>query len=143
MKNSISSHRTNNYTPCPIDEILAYLQSKRKQISAIVYCRRTGTLDIFEDLRKTETIVITTTGNFISRSKKLNPAVLRENLQLHKSSELELKSLRVVLSHRDHLPGVFSKIRAQTKKPSQGSQRAKTWRADVLAGDLKLEPNGQ
>ena len=24
LNNSISSHRTNNYTPCPLDELLAY-----------------------------------------------------------------------------------------------------------------------
>ena len=141
--NSISSHRTNNYTPCPLDELLAYLQSKRRQISGIVYCRRTGTPDIFEDLRKTEIFVIKTTGSLISRRKRQNPAVLREYLQLHQSSELKLKSLRVVLSHRDHLPGFFSRIRAQTKKPSQGRRMAKARRAQVLAGNLQPEPNDQ
>ena len=75
LNNSISSHRTNNYTPCPLEELLAYLlQSKRKQISAIVYCRRTGTPDNFEDLRKTEKNVIKTTSNLISRNKRQNPA---------------------------------------------------------------------
>ena len=83
LKKSISYHRTNNYTPCPFDDLLEYLQSKRKQISAIVYCRRTSTQDIFEDLRKTEIIAINTTGNFISTSEKKNPEVLREYLQLH------------------------------------------------------------
>ena len=83
LKNSISSHRTNNYTPCPVDDLLEYLQSKRKQISAIVYCRRTSTQDIFEDLRKTEIIAINTTSNFISTSERKSPEVLREYLQLH------------------------------------------------------------
>ena len=114
LNNSISSHRTNNYTPCPLDELLAYLQSKRRQISGIVYCRRTGTPDVFEDLRKTEIIVIKTTGSLISRRKRQNPVVLKEYLQLHQSSELELKSLRVVLSHRDHLPGIFSRPDQET-----------------------------
>ena len=45
-----------------------------------VYCRKTGTPDISEDLLKTEIIVIKTTGNLISRSKRQNPAVLREYL---------------------------------------------------------------
>ena len=143
LNNSISSHRTNNYAPCPLDELLAYLQSKGKQINAIVYCRSTGTPDIFEDLRKTEIIVKKTTGNPISRSKRQNPAVLKEYLQLHQSSELELRSLRVVRTHRDHLPGIVSKIRAQTKKTSQGSCRAKAPRAEMLAGDLQPEPNDQ
>ena len=143
LNNSISSHRTNNYTPCPLDELLAYLQSKRRQINGIVYCRRTGTRDIFEDLRRTEIIVIKTTGSLISRRNRQNPAVLREYLQLHQSSELELKSLRVVLSHRDHLPGIFSRVRGQTKKTSQGRRRAKARRAEVLAGDLQSEPNDQ
>ena len=124
LNNSISSHRTNNYTPWRIYNqftgvyalayLLAYLQSKRRQISGIVYCRRTGTPDVFEDLRKTEIIVIKTTGSLISRRKKRNPAVLREYLQLHQSSELELKPLRVVLAHRDHLPGIFSRPDQET-----------------------------
>ena len=143
LTNSISSHRTNNLTPCPLDELLAYLQSKQRQISGIVYCRRTGTPDIFEDLRRTEIIVIKTTGSLISRRKRQNPAVLREYLQLHQSSVMELKSLLVVLSHRDHLPGIFSRIWAQTKKQSQGRRRAKARRAEVLAGDLQSEPNDQ
>ena len=118
LNNSISTYRTNNYTPCPLDELLAYLQSMRKQISYIVYCRRTSTSDVFEYLPKTEIIFIKTTGYLISRSRRQNAAVLRDYLQQHQSSKLELKSQRVVLSHRDHLPGFLSKIRAQTKKPS-------------------------
>ena len=143
LNNSISSHSTNNYMPCPLDELLAYLQSKRRQISGIVYCRRTGAPDIFEDLRNTEIIVVKTTDSLISRRKRQNPVVLREYLQLKQSSELELKSLRVVLSHRDHPPGTFSKIRAQIKKPSQGRRSAKARRAEVLAGELQPEPNDQ
>ena len=92
LNNSISSHRTNNYTPCSLDEILAYLQSKRRQINAIVYCRRMGTPDNFEDLRKKEIIVIKTTGNLISRSKRQKPAVLREYLQLHQSRNCAVPS---------------------------------------------------
>ena len=68
LNNSISSHRTINYTPCTLDELLAYLQSKRRQNSGIVYCRRTGTPDIFEDLRKIEIIVIKTTGQLVALS---------------------------------------------------------------------------
>ena len=97
LNNSISSDRTNSYTPCPLDELLAYLNSKRKQISAIVCCGRTSSPDIFQNLRKTEIIGIETTDNFASRSKRQNPAFLNEYLQLHQSSELELKSLRVLL----------------------------------------------
>ena len=122
---------------------LYYSLKERRQISGIVYCRRTGTLDIFEHLRKTQVIVIKTTGSLISRRKRQSPAVLREHLQLHQSSELELKSLRLALSHRDHLPGIFSRIRDQTKKPSQGRRRAKARRAEVLTGNLQPEPNDQ
>ena len=69
LNNSISSHRTNNYTLCPLDELLAYLHSKRKQISAIVCCGRTSSPDIFEDLRKTEIIGIETTDKPTSRGR--------------------------------------------------------------------------
>ena len=115
LNNSIYSHRTDNYTPFSLDELLAYLQSMRRQTNAIVYYRRTGTPDIFGDLRKTEIIVTKKTGNFISRTKRQNPAVCREYLQLQQSIDMELKSLRVVLSHRDHLPCIFSKIRPRPR----------------------------
>ena len=48
---------------------------------------------------------------------------MRQYLEVHQSSELELKSLRVVLTHRENLPGIFSKIRARTQKPSQGPRK--------------------
>ena len=97
LNNSISSDRTNNYKPCPLDELLAYLNSKRKQISAIVCCGRTSSPDVFQNLRKIEIIDIETTDNFTSRSKRQKPAFLKEYLQLQQSSELELNSLRVLL----------------------------------------------
>ena len=134
LSNSISSHRKINSRPCPLDDLLAYLQSKQIQIRAIAYCRRRSTPDIFKYLRKTEIIVMKTTGNLISRSKRQSPAVRREYLQLHQSSKSELKSLRVLQSHRDHLQGSFSMIRAKTKKQSQGSRLAKARRAEMLAG---------
>ena len=134
LNNSISSHRTNKYTPCPLDELLAYAQSKRRQQSAIVYGRRTGTPDIFEDLRKTKITAIKKTGNLISRSKRQNPAVFREYLQLHQSSELELKSLRVV-----HHYGLCCPIESTCQGFSQRyGPRPKNHRRDV-AGQRRGE----
>ena len=82
-----------------------------------------------------------TTGDLITRIERQNPAVPRKYHQLHQSSELEVTT--GVQFHRDHLPGSFSKIRAQTQKPSQERRRATARRAEVWAGDLQLEPNDQ
>ena len=54
LNKSKSSHRFNNYTFRSLEDLIGYLQSKRQQISVIVYCRRKGTPDIFEDLQKRE-----------------------------------------------------------------------------------------
>ena len=51
LNNSISSHRTNNYMPCPLDKLLACLQSKLNYIIAIVYCRRTSIPEIYAEDR--------------------------------------------------------------------------------------------
>ena len=73
----------------------------------------------------------------ISRGKRQDPALVRQYLEVHQSSELELKSLRVVLTHRENLPGIFSKIRARTQKPSQGRRKAKARREETTT-DVSL-----
>ena len=49
-------------------------------------------------------------------------------LQLHQSTELRIKQLRVVLTHRDHKPGLVSKMRLKTIWLLQCLRRAKARR---------------
>ena len=136
LNNSLSKHRTNANTLYPLDDLISYLQSKRHRFKAIIYCRRTRTTDIFDSLMRTGILIVPTT-KLISRGKRQDPALVRQYLEVHQSSELELKSLRVVLTHRENLPGIFSKIRARTQKPSQGRRKAKARREETTT-DVSL-----
>ena len=84
-------------------------------------------------------------SNFISRSKRQNPAVLREYLQLQQSSKWQLNSLPVVHPvPRDHLPGIFTEAWTQIKKPLQKKCRGTKARiGPAMAVELQLEPNDQ
>ena len=127
LNNSLSKHRTNANTLYPLDDLISYLQSKRHRFKAIIYCRRTRTTDIFDSLMRTGILIVPTT-KLISRGKRQDPALV---------SELELKSLRVVLTHRENLPGIFSKIRVRTQKPSQARRKAKARREETTT-DVSL-----
>ena len=58
VNNTNSSHRTNNYCPAGVEELTNYLKSKKQQILAIVYCRREGTPDLFNQLLGTGVLII-------------------------------------------------------------------------------------
>ena len=98
VKNTISSHRTNNYRPAGIEELTSYLKSKKQQILAIVYCRREGTPDLFIQILGTGVLIIPATKQLLSKSKQNIPEQLKE--YLNQSAELELKSLRLVVAHK-------------------------------------------
>ena len=103
VNNTISSHRTNNYCPSGVEELTNYLKSKKQQILAIVYCRREGTPNLFSQLLGTGVLIIPATKWLLSKSKQNDSEQLKEYLKLHQSAELELKSLRLVVAHKERL----------------------------------------
>ena len=100
MNSTNSSQRTNNYRPAGVGELTNFLKSKKQQIMAIVYCRREGTPDLFSQLLGTGVLIIPATKRLLSKSKQHNPEQLKEYLKLHQNAELELKSLRLVVTHK-------------------------------------------
>ena len=103
VNNTISSHRTNNYRPAGVEELTNYLKSKKQQILAIVYCRRERTPDLFSQLLGTEVLINPATKRLLSKSKQNDPEQLKEYLKLHQSADLELKSLRLAVAHKERL----------------------------------------
>ena len=84
-------------------------------------------------------IVIETTGNLISRSRRQNPAVLRKYLQLHQSIGTEVTTGCAVPSRppaRHFLIDTGPDQETIAATP-QGKG------AEVLAGELQPEPNDQ
>ena len=109
-KNTISSPRTNNCCSAGVEELTNCSKSKKQQILAIVYCRREGTPDLFSQPLGTRVLIIPATKRLISKSKQNDPEQLSEYLKLHQSSELELKSLRLVVAHKERLSELIGKI---------------------------------
>ena len=101
VNNTISSHRTNNYRPASVEELTNYLKSKKQQILAFVYCRKEGTPDIFSQLLGTGVLIIPARKRLFSKSMQNDSEQLKEFLKLHQSAELELKSLRLVVAHKE------------------------------------------
>ena len=119
VNNTISNHRTNNNHPARVEELKNYLKSKKHQILAIVYCRREGTRDLFSQLLGTGVLIIPATKQLLSKSKQKDPEQLKENLKLHQSTELELKSLRLVVAHKERLSELIGNISGKQQRPSQ------------------------
>ena len=129
VNNTISSHRTNNYLPAGVEELTNFLKSKKQQILAIVYCRREGTPDFFSQLLGTGVLIIPATKRLLSKSKQNDPQQLKEYLKLHQSAELELKSLRLVVAHKEKGVRADRQYQGQTTETITDKEEgeSKTW----------------
>ena len=125
MNDIMSSDRTNNYRPAGVEELTNYLKSKKQQILAIVYCRKEGTPDLFSQLLGTGVLIFQATKRLLSKSKQNEPEQLKEYLKLRQSAELELKSLRLVVAHKQILSELIGNIRGNQQRPSQIKMKAK------------------
>ena len=115
-----------------LKELTNYLKSKKQQILAIVYCRREGTPDLFCQLLGTGVLIIPATKRLHSKSKQNDPEQLKENLKLHQSAYLELKSLRLVVAYKERLSELIGNIRGKQQRPSQTRRKAKSRREQKL-----------
>ena len=135
VKNTISSHRTNNYRPAGVEELTNYLKLKKQQTLAIVYCRREGTPDLLCQLLGTEMLIIPAAKRLLSKNKQNDPEQLKEYLKLHQSAELELKYLRLVVAHKERLSELIGNIRGKQQRPSQTRRKAKARREQKLKAE--------
>ena len=55
LNNSISRHDSNNFRSLTVPELIEVLKSLQHRLSALVYCHRYRTPDIFEQLKALET----------------------------------------------------------------------------------------
>ena len=117
INNTISRHRSNNYQPCSVPELTSFLRTNKDLFSAIVYCRRKVTEDIFQELLKSEVLVLSVTKHLISkRKRKTQPG---KYSQLHQEAGLEIKTLETVLRHQYN----FERA-AQERKRQELGQKA-------------------
>ena len=98
INNSITSHRSNNNEPCGIGELTEILKKHEHSFSAILYCRRIGTENIFDELRRLGILIIDVKRRFLSERKQKKMYFKTELLKLHPSPAIEARFIRQILS---------------------------------------------
>ena len=126
LNNSISRHDSNNFRSLTVPELIEVLKSLQHRLSALVYCHRYRTPDIFEQLKALETDlnikVFDIVKDFISPKKQKDPELLKKFKALHQSPELELKNLDFLLRKENELSSITDKSRP--KRPSKRARNA-------------------
>ena len=126
LNNSISRHDSNNFQALTVPQLIDELKAVQDKLSALVYCQRHRTPNIFEDLNVLKTDhnieVFSIVEDFISSKKQKNPELLKKYKALHQSPELELKSLDFILRKENQLSTITDKSRP--KRPSKRARNA-------------------
>ena len=123
IKNSISSHKSNNYRPTSVQELTNYLTTNNNKFEALVYCQRTGTPDIFKELLSTGILVLRVTKHLISKRK--GKTQLGDYRVLHQEPSREIKSLDIVLRHQGNLKALLKKGKGKNLGKRQRKAGAK------------------
>ena len=76
MNNSITRHKSNNYTACSRVELVEILKQHTNNFIATVHCQRFGTPNIYEDLRQLDIMIIDAKTKLVSKRKQRLPEVL-------------------------------------------------------------------
>ena len=124
VNNSLSRHRSNNNKPLTPSQLISVLESYQERIEPIVYCPREGTPDIYDQLKRSTLVTIHLVKDIVSRRKQKHPSLLKEYRALHQRPALELKTLTLVLAHKNNLRTLITRYRP--KKLSK--RRRKTLR---------------
>ena len=132
MNNSLSRHRSNDIKPLTPSQLIAVLEEYQKRIEAIVYCPREGTPDNYEQLKRITLGTIHIMKDIVSERKQKDPSLLKEYKTLHQRPALELKTLTIVLAHKNNLRSLIT--RSRPKKLSK--RRRKTLRTRHALGEL-------
>ena len=82
INNTITPHKSNNYQPQSVNQLVASLRSLPK-LCGIVYCQRTGSPNIFENLRTLDCPIIQVTTDILSKSEQRSEVLVEKYKALH------------------------------------------------------------
>ena len=126
LNNSISRHESNNFHALTVPELIDVFKDLHNKLSALVYCQRHRTPNIFEDFNVLKTDhnieLFSIVEDFVSSKKQKNPELLKKYKALHQSPGLELKSLDFILRKENQLSAITDKSRP--KRPSKRARNA-------------------
>ena len=124
VSNSISKHRSNRDNPCEIDKLLEILTGLKQNIEAILYCRRLGSPNLFQQLKETGILILDVKRRLTSTRKRNNPDFSADLAAIHPQSSTDIKLIRTVLENKDNLRSLVKKKRSKSKnRPSQKKRR--------------------
>ena len=126
LNNSISKHKSNDYRPLTVPQLLEILKSFENKLRALVYCHRFHTpiiLPHLKEIEKTTNIkVFSIVDDFISTRKQKDSDFLKKLKALHQSPEIELKHIDFILRKESELGTITDKSRP--KRPSKRARKA-------------------
>ena len=122
INNTLSSHRSNNYNACSVQQLLHILTRHRHRIAAIVYIQREKTPYVFRQLCSSGFLILPV-GKLLSPKKRRNFAIRSDLTTVHPRTDTERSLLRTVLRNGTDLRKLLNR-RSQTKRSSQDQRPA-------------------
>ena len=142
INKTITLHKSNNYQPQSVNQLVASLRSLTN-LCGIIYCQRTGSPNIFEDLRTLDCPIIQVTTDILSKSEQRSEVLVEKYKALYQSSDLELRSLGVVLHYYPNLRKIL-KTRGTNQELTSNEERLrekeKTTKGELLESEPLLLP---
>ena len=115
VSNSISKLRSNRDNPCEIDKLLEILTGFEQHMEAILYCRRLGSPNLFQQLKETGIPILDVKRRLTPTRKRNNPDFPADLLAIHPQSSTDFKLIRTVLENNDNLRSLIKKKRSKSK----------------------------
>ena len=109
VNNSISRHRSNNFNALNPNQLKKILLNYKRNIYAIVYCKRVGTEDKYSRLKESGILVINIVTDLISRRKQNLTELGQKYLELNQDPSLELKTFTILRRFSKNLKYISSK----------------------------------
>ena len=126
LNNSLTQHRSNNFTQVSPERLTKILLSFSNQIQGVVHCTREGAPDIWDHIKTLRTQgfqVADIVREILPKQKSNDLEVLTEYLQLHQKPLYELRTLAAV----KRVNGELNRF-AQKKKRLSKARREKSLR---------------
>ena len=120
VNNSLSRHPSNFNTRLTPKQLQRILIHYKHCISAIVYCKRSGTPDVFQKLCETGILTLNVKKSILSKRKSKNLFIIKDLARVHPTTKTDLTILSTVLAHTEELEKLNKKKRSKSceNKPS-------------------------
>ena len=128
INKTITTHKSNNYQPQSVNQLVASLRCLIN-LCGVVYCQRTWSPNIFEDLRTFDCPIIQVTTVILSKPEQRSEVLVEKYKALHQSSDLEPRSLGVILHFYPKLRKIL-KTRGTKRRTHEQRIEAKRKRED-------------